>query len=145
MTMAEKILASHSGRGSVSPGEYVTAEIDVMMGNDITFPAACRNLTEIGLTNFADADKVVVCIDHRIPAMTAADAESHKVIRDYVAQFGVKHFYDAGVGIEHTVLPEKGHALPGQLIIGADSHSTTYGALGAAATGIGASELAYSM
>jgi 3-isopropylmalate/(R)-2-methylmalate dehydratase large subunit len=145
MTMAEKILASHSGRTSVSPGEYVTAEIDVMMGNDITFPAACRNLTDIGLTRFADADKVVVCIDHRIPAMTAADAESHKVIRDYVAQFGVKHFYDAGVGIEHTVLPEKGHALPGQLIIGADSHTTTYGALGAAATGMGASELAYSM
>jgi len=88
MTMAEKILASHSGRTSVSPGEYVTAETDVMMGNDITFPAACRNLTDIGLTRFADADKVVVCIDHRIPAMTAADAESHKVIRDYVASSG---------------------------------------------------------
>ena len=145
MTMAEKILASHSGRDHVSPGEYVTAEIDVMMGNDITFSDACRNLIEIGLTSFADPDKVVVCNDHRIPAMTAHDAEVHARLREYAAQFGVKHFYDAGVGIEHTVLPEKGHALPGHLIIGADSHSTTYGALGAAATGMGASELAYSM
>lgn len=145
MTMAEKILASHSGRDQVSPGEYVTAEIDVMMGNDITFCDACRNLTEIGLTEFADPDKVVVCNDHRIPATTAKDAEAHNILRDFVAQFGVKHFYDAGVGIEHAVLPEKGHAHPGHLIIGADSHTTTYGALGAAATGMGASELAYSM
>ncbi|NQV54571.1 MAG: 3-isopropylmalate dehydratase large subunit [Rhodospirillales bacterium] len=145
MTMSEKILAGHSGKDKVGPGEYVTATIDVMMGNDVTFPEACRNLNDIGLTSFADPDKVVVCVDHFIPAMTAKHAELHTQIRKYVAQFGVKHFYDAGVGIEHTVLPEKGHAHPGHLIIGADSHSTTYGALGAAATGMGASELAYSM
>jgi len=145
MTMAEKILASHAGKKSVIPGEYVTCEIDVMMGNDITFSDACRNLIGIGLTDFADPDRVVVCNDHRIPAMTTKDAEEHNQLRSYVAEFKVKHFYDAGVGIEHTVLPEKGHALPGNLIIGADSHSTTYGALGAAATGMGASELAYSM
>ena len=145
MTMAEKILASHSGREQVSPGEYVTAEIDVMMGNDITFLDACRNLDDIGLTKMADPDKVVVVVDHYIPATTAKQAESHTRIREFVAQFGIKNLYDAGAGIEHAVLPEKGHAHPGHLIVGADSHTTTYGALGAAATGMGASELAYSM
>ena len=145
MTMAEKILARAAGRTSVAPGEYLTANIDIMMGNDVGFRNACELLLDAGLKRVADPDKVVVILDHFVPAATAQQAESHRLIRGYVKDFGIRHFYDAGVGIEHTVLPEKGHAVPGRLIVGGDSHSTTYGALGAAGTGVGYSELAYAM
>lgn len=145
MTMAEKILARASGRDTVSPGEYVTAEIDAIMGHDRSFPGAYRYLEEIGLDRVADPDKIVVVVDHKVPAMTVLDAETHKIIRQYVAHLGIKNFYDAGEGICHTLMPEKGHALPGTLVVGGDSHTTTYGALGCASTGLGYSELAYAM
>jgi 3-isopropylmalate/(R)-2-methylmalate dehydratase large subunit len=145
MTMAEKILARASGRESVRPGEFVTGEVDIMMGNDITFRDAIENLLEAGLNEVADPDRVVVFLDHFIPAQNGQQAESQNKVRRYVKDFGIRHFYDVGCGIEHTVLPEKGHALPGRLIVGGDSHTTTYGALGSAATGLGYTELAYAM
>ncbi len=145
MTMAEKILARASGRRTVRPGEFVTAEIDVIMGHDRSFPKAYEYLMNIGIERVAHPDRIVVITDHRVPAMTVLDAEIQKRIRGYVSKLGIRHFYDAGEGICHTVLPEKGHALPGRLIVGGDSHTTTYGALGAASCGLGFSELAYAM
>ena len=145
MTMAEKILARASGRERVSPGEFVTANLDLVMSNDAQFPASCQALADIGLERVFDPDKIVVVVDHWVPAMSIAVAETHKKIREQVKELGIRHFYDAGAGIEHNLVPEKGHALPGDLIVGADSHSTTYGALGAASTGIGLTETAYAM
>jgi 3-isopropylmalate/(R)-2-methylmalate dehydratase large subunit len=143
MTMAEKILARASGQERVKPGDYVTATVDVIMGHDGSFRQAYETLRENGLEHIANPDKVVVVIDHRVPATNIANAEGHRRIRGYVQLQGIDNFYDAGTGICHTVLPEKGHALPGRLIVGGDSHTTTYGALGVASTGIGISELAY--
>ena len=145
MTMAEKILARASGRARVVPGEFVTAKVDLVMANDAVFPGACKALEDIGLKRVFDPDKIVVVIDHWVPANTPLIAQMHRGMRAQVKELGIRHFYDAGVGIEHKVIPEKGHALPGQLIVGSDSHSTTYGALGAASTGIGMTELAYVM
>jgi 3-isopropylmalate/(R)-2-methylmalate dehydratase large subunit len=145
MTMAEKILARASGRGRVRPGEFLTCAVDLAMANDAQFPQACKALEDIGLKRVFDPEKVVVVIDHWVPANTPMVAEMHRGIRADVKALGIRHFYDAGVGIEHKVIPEKGHALPGELIVGSDSHSTTYGALGAASTGIGLTELAYVM
>lgn len=145
MTMAEKILARASGREHVRPGEFVTAAIDLAMANDAQFPQAVKALEDVGMKRVFDRDKVVVVIDHWVPANTPITAEMHRGIRANVKELGIRHFYDAGVGIEHKLIPEKGHALPGQLIVGSDSHSTTYGALGAAAAGIGLTELAYVM
>lgn len=145
MTMAEKILARASGRKAVKPGEFVTAEIDILMGHDLSFFAGYELLMPTGYKKVWDPNKIVVVIDHAIPAPNIRVAETHRKIREYVQTQGIKNFYDAGVGICHQVLPEKGHALPGRLIVGGDSHTTTYGALGAASCGIGASELAYVM
>jgi 3-isopropylmalate/(R)-2-methylmalate dehydratase large subunit len=145
MTMAEKILARASGKARVRPGEFVTAKVDLVMANDAVFPGACKALDDAGLKKVFDPEKIVVVIDHWVPANTALIAEMHRGMRAQVKELGIRHFYDAGVGIEHNVVPEKGHALPGQLILGSDSHSTTYGALGAASTGIGMTELAYVM
>ena len=145
MTMAEKILARASGRDKVVPGEYVTATVDVIMGHDGTFPRAYELMKENGFSKIKHPEKMVVVADHRVPATNVAAAETHRKMREYVREQGIENFYDAGSGICHVVLPEKGHALPGRLIVGGDSHTTTYGALGAASTGIGSSELAYSM
>ncbi len=143
MTMAEKILARASGRERVSPGDYVTATVDVIMGHDGSFHTAYESMVANGFDHVTDPDKVVVVIDHRVPATTIANAEGHRKMRQYVQIQGINNFYDAGTGICHTVLPEKGHAVPGRLIVGGDSHTTTYGALGVASTGIGTSELTY--
>lgn len=145
MTMAEKILSRASGRSRVSPGEFLFAHLDLVMTNDAQFPGSYKALADIGLKRVFDPEKIVVVNDHWAPAMTAFVAETHKLIRQYVAELGIKHFYDVGVGIEHNVVPEKGHALPGELIVGADSHTTTYGALGTAAAGIGLTEIAFAM
>ncbi len=145
MTMAEKVLARASGRARVSPGEFVTADLDLVMSNDAQFPASCQALADIGLARVFDPDKIVVVVDHWVPATSIAVADTHLRIRERVRELGIRHFYDAGAGIEHNLVPEKGHALPGELIVGADSHSTTYGALGAASTGIGLTETAYAM
>ena len=145
MTMAEKILARASGKERVTPGEFVTAALDVIMGHDGAFPRAYELMRENGFDRICDPEKMVVVFDHNVPAKSASEAEIHHKARGYVREQGLRNFYDAGRGICHVVLPEQGHALPGRLIVGGDSHTTTYGALGAGATGIGISELAYAM
>jgi len=145
MTMAEKVLARASGRPVVVPGEFVTANIDILMGHDRSFYSGYVEMVKCGYERVWDPEKIVVATDHSVPAADIAFADRHRKIREWVKQQGIKSFYDVGEGICHQVLPEKGHALPGSLIVGGDSHTTTYGALGAAGTGIGNSEVTYVM
>ncbi|MBL7175781.1 MAG: 3-isopropylmalate dehydratase large subunit [Desulfobacteraceae bacterium] len=145
MTMAEKALARASGSDVVQAEEFVTAEIDILMGHDLSFFAGYQVMIENGYDKVWDPDKVVVIIDHAVPAPNIRYAEAHRKIREYVQSQNIENFYDTGVGVCHQVLPEKGHALPGRLIVGGDSHTTTYGALGVASCGIGISDLAYAM
>jgi len=146
MTIIEKILARASGKGQVRPDEYVTAKIDMAMMPE-AFRLLCTILTKAGLLDgnyrIWDPEKFVVIIDHRVPAASIVAAENQKISREFARKLKVKHFYDVFPGVCHQVMVEKGHVLPGALILGADSHTTTYGALNAAATGIGASEMAY--
>ncbi len=142
MTLAEKILARASGRHSVKPGEYVVANIDLAMtheGMRGVFPI----LKEAGVKKVWDPEKVVNLLDHWVPAPTVQAAEHHKRIRQAVVELGIRYAYGEKAGICHQVLPEKGHVVPADLIVGTDSHTVTYGAFGAAATGIGYSEMAY--
>jgi 3-isopropylmalate/(R)-2-methylmalate dehydratase large subunit len=140
-TMAQKILARASGKGEVKPGEYVMANVDMAMCND-QMADIQRILDDCGVKKPWNTDKVVIFIDHQIPASSVARAETHQAIRESVRKLGVKYFYD-GIGISHQLMVEKGHVVPGELITGSDSHTTTYGALGAASTGIGITEAAY--
>src|SRR4030042_5032041 len=146
MTIVEKILARASGRSKTSPDEDVTAKIDVAMMPE-NFRLIHGIINEAGIKEEAfhlwDPDKLVVVTDHRVPPTTQATAENQKLIREMAKKLGVKYFYDLFQGVCHQVMVEKGHVRPGELIVGADSHTTTYGALNAAATGIGASEMAY--
>jgi len=142
MTMAEKILARASGKEKLKPGEFVIAAIDLAMAHD-GLGAVVRILDEAGIKKIWDLDKVVSLLDHSTPAPTVQAAEIHKMIDKAVEEYSIKNFYGQRAGICHQVLPEKGWVLPGQLIVGTDSHTTTYGALGAAGTGIGFSEMAY--
>ena len=146
MTIIEKILARASGRNRVSPNEYVTAQIDVaMMPENFRLLMTILDKGGIREENFKvwDPDKLIVILDHRVPPYSVETAENQKLSREFAKRLGVKHFYDVFAGICHQVMVEKGHVLPGSLIVGADSHTTTYGALNAASTGIGASEMAY--
>ncbi|MGA3085991.1 MAG: 3-isopropylmalate dehydratase large subunit [Thermodesulfobacteriota bacterium] len=145
MTMAEKILARASKREEVSPNEFVTADLDLIMGHDLSFWVAYQAMTDTGFNQVWDPEKIVVIIDHFVPAMNVRAATAHQQTREWVKEQNIKKFYDCGVGICHQVMPEEGHTLPGSLIVGGDSHTTTYGALGAASCGIGISELAWSM
>jgi 3-isopropylmalate/(R)-2-methylmalate dehydratase large subunit len=145
LTMVEKILARASQRDTVSPNDFVTADLDVVMGHDLSFYAAYRAMTNNGFEYVWDPEKIVVIIDHFVPAMNVRSARVHQQIREWVKKQNIKNFYDCGVGICHQVLPEAGHALPGRLIVAGDSHTTTYGAFGAASCGIGVSDLAWSM
>ena len=146
MTIIEKILARASGRNRVSPNEYVTAQIDVaMMPENFRLLRTILDKGGIREENFRvwDPDKLIVILDHRVPPYSVETAQNQKRSREFAKRLGVKHFYDVFAGICHQVMVEKGHVLPGSLIVGADSHTTTYGALNAASTGIGASEMAY--
>ncbi len=146
MTIAEKILARASGRTRVEPGNYVTANIDMAMMPD-AFRLIRQVLKQAGIPEeefkLWDPERVVIVTDHRVPAYDVTTSRMQKAARDLARKLGVKHFYDIFAGVCHQVMVEKGHVLPGQLIVGADSHTTTYGALNAASTGIGASEMAY--
>jgi len=142
-TMAEKVLALASGRRRVTPGEFVTADVDLAMVHDIFATRVFALLRETGFRRVWDRSRVVAVIDHLVPAPTAAAAAVHQQMRRDVAEFGLTHFYDGGSGICHQLLPERGHARPGMLLVGTDSHTTTHGAVGAAATGIGTTEMAY--
>jgi len=141
MTMAEKILARASGKDQVKAGQYVTAKVDRMMCHD-SFPICVIALKRIGINKFYDPDRVVVIIDHYFPAPTVAMAQAQSLSRQLAEEFGVKNHLGYA-GICHQVMCEEGFVLPGNLILGTDSHTTTYGALGAASAGIGVTEMNY--
>ncbi|MFA5364877.1 MAG: homoaconitase large subunit [Candidatus Bathyarchaeia archaeon] len=143
MNIIEKILAKASNKKEAIPGEIVEANIDVAMTHDLTGPLAIKSFHEIGAKKVWDADKIVVILDHLVPASSVISAGLHKTVRDFVEEQGIKNFYDVGRGgVCHQVMPEKGHVLPGEVIVGSDSHTCTYGAFGAFATGIGSTEMA---
>ena len=141
MTFAQKVLARKAGVDRVEVGQIVEIEPDACLSHDNT-AAIAKIFAKIGVERVKDPDKFVVVLDHTVPASEEKYALNHKEIREFVARNGIERFYDVGVGICHQVLPEKGFALPGRLILGSDSHTTTYGAFGALAAGIGRSEMA---
>jgi 3-isopropylmalate/(R)-2-methylmalate dehydratase large subunit len=140
MTFAQKVLSKASGKEAY-PGDIVSAKIDLAMSHE-NAALVLRSFKEIGAKEVWDPERIVLLFDHRIPANTTKAAEGHQSVRKFVRAEGLPNFYDLREGICHQVLPEKGHVLPGMLIVGADSHTTTYGALGAFSTGIGATEMA---
>jgi 3-isopropylmalate/(R)-2-methylmalate dehydratase large subunit len=142
MTMAEKVLARVSGKENVNPGENVTAKVDQVMVHD-AFARHYRVLSEAGIEKVWDQSKIAALLDHYSPPPAVSFAEAHKLIREGVKKFRIANFYDIKAGICHQIMGEKGHIIPGELVLGSDSHSTTYGAFGAAGTGIGVSEMAY--
>ena len=144
MTLAEKILARASGRSSVKPGDYVVADIDLAMAHE-GMRGVYPVLKEAGVKKLWDPEKVVNLFDHWAPAPTVEAAKHHQTIRQAIKEYGIRYAYGENAGICHQVLPERGHVVPGDLIVGTDSHTITYGALGAAGTGIGYSEMAYVM
>ena len=145
-TITEKILAAHSGNAEVHPGQFVMAKLDLMLGNDVTAPIAISEFGKIGAERLADAGRLVLVADHGTPNKDIKTAEQCRVMREFSREQRVEHFYDVGrAGIEHALLPEEGLVAPGECIIGADSHTCTYGALGAFATGVGSTDLAVAM
>jgi len=140
-TIAEKILARASNRKEVEAGDIVEAEVDLAMSHD-NAALVSKVFGEIGAERVWDPSKIVIILDHRVPANTIKSAEGHKTIRQFVKEQGIENFHDIGEGICHQVLPEKGYVKPGMLIVGTDSHTTTHGAFGAFSTGIGATEMA---
>jgi 3-isopropylmalate/(R)-2-methylmalate dehydratase large subunit len=146
MTLAEKILAAHGGLEKVSPGQLVRAPVDLVLANDITAPIAIREFERIGVERVFDRSRVVLVADHFVPNKDIKSAEQCKLMRDFARAQQLTHYYDVGaMGIEHALLPEQGLVLPGDLVIGADSHTCTYGALGAFATGMGSTDIAAAM
>jgi len=145
MTQAERILARASGRDSVTAGEFVVGEIDLALLHDIFAAGVFDMLLDVGIDDVFDPGKTVVVVDHLVPAPTAEAAAIHQRIREHVARLGIDAFYDSGEGICHQLLPERGHIRPGSLVVGTDSHTTTYGALGAGGTGIGTSDMVYAL
>jgi len=141
MTFAQRVLAHKAGLDSVQVGQIVEIEPDVCLSHDNT-AAIAKTFAQIGVEKVRNPERFVVILDHTVPAATEKYALGHKEIREFVHKQGIEHFYDTGVGICHQVLPEKGFALPGRLILGSDSHTTTYGAFGAFSAGIGRSEMA---
>ncbi|MCD6248370.1 MAG: 3-isopropylmalate dehydratase large subunit [Hadesarchaea archaeon] len=142
MTITEKIFARAAGRDEVSPGEIVEARIDVAMIHDLTGPLVIHTFRETGAERVWDPERIVIVGDHQVPANSVEAALNHITLRKFASEQGIKYFYDIFEGICHQVVPEKGFALPGSLIVGADSHTTTYGALGCVSAGVGASDMA---
>ncbi len=140
-TIAEKVLARASELKEVAPGDYVTAKIDVAMAHELA-AYLIEPLARAGVKKIWDIDRVVMLLDHWVPAPTEKVAEMHRRIRNFAKTQGIRNWYEIGEGICHQILPEKGHVRPGELIVGTDSHTITYGAFGAAATGIGVTEMA---
>jgi 3-isopropylmalate/(R)-2-methylmalate dehydratase large subunit len=143
MTITQKILAAHSGQESVQNGQIINAKLDVVMCHDVTTPSAITMLAKEGLDRVFDPDKIVVTPDHFQPAKDIASAELHKRLDTWARRMKIRHYYPIGrAGVCHALLPEQGHILPGQVIIGGDSHTCTYGAFGAFGTGVGSTDLA---
>ena len=146
MTMTQKILANHAGLESVSAGQLVLVNVDRVLGNDITSPVAIREYEKIGVKGVYDKEKVTMVMDHFAPNKDIKAAVQCKMCRDFCDKEEIVNFYDVGrMGIEHALLPEKGLVIPGDVVIGADSHTCTYGALGAFSTGVGSTDMACGM
>ena len=143
MTITEKILAAHCGQKEVKPGQLINAKLDVIMCHDVTTPAAISMLTEKGMDRLFDNEKIVVTPDHFQPAKDIKSAELHKRLDSWCKRHKIKYYYPIGkAGVCHALLPEQGHIAPGETIIGGDSHTCTYGSLGAFSTGVGSTDLA---
>lgn len=146
MTITEKILARHAGLKEVTPGQLIMAKVDLALGNDITAPIAIAEFRKAGGKEVFDKEKVVLVADHFTPNKDIDSAEQCKFLRDFARELGIINYFEGGAaGIEHVLLPDKGLIRPGELIIGADSHTCTYGALGAFSTGVGSTDLAAAM
>ncbi len=146
MTMTQKILASHTGLAEVVPGQLIEADLDLVLGNDITTPVAVNEFKKTGVTQVFDKSKIAIVPDHFTPNKDIKAAEQCKMLREFAYEMKVENYFEIGeMGIEHCLIPEKGLAVPGDLIIGADSHTCTYGALGAFSTGVGSTDMAAGM
>jgi 3-isopropylmalate/(R)-2-methylmalate dehydratase large subunit len=145
MTLAEKILAAHCDKKNLSPGDFINVRPDLILSNDITAPIAIKEFRKLGVKKVFDPKKIVMVPDHFIPNKDIASAEQAKMLREFAQEQGVIYFECGQMGIEHVLLHEQGLVLPGDLIIGADSHTCTYGALGAFATGMGSTDIATAM
>ena len=146
MTMTQKILAAHAELESVSAGQLINARLDIVLGNDITTPVAVNEFKKAGFESVFDKDRIAIVLDHFVPNKDIKAAEQSKQCREFACEHCVSHFYDVGkMGIEHALLPEQGVVTTGDCIIGADSHTCTYGALGAFSTGVGSTDMAAGM
>ncbi len=145
MTSAEKILAAHTDRKKVTAGEFIDVRVDLILANDITAPIAIREFRRIGVNKVFDPQKVVMVPDHFVPNKDIASAAQARLMREFCHEQGARHFEVGQMGIEHVLLPEQGLVLPGDIVVGADSHTCTYGALGAFATGMGSTDIAAAM
>jgi len=146
MTMTQKILAAHAGLTEVTAGQLIEAKLDLVLGNDITAPVAINEFAKIGVDKVFDKGKIAIVPDHFTPNKDIQSAENSKALRDFSHKYGIENYFEIGeMGIEHCLIPEKGLAVPGDAIIGADSHTCTYGALGAFSTGVGSTDMACAM
>ena len=146
MTMTQKIIAAHAGLESVKAGQLISAKLDIVLGNDITTPVAVNEFKKAGFNTVFNKDKIAIVLDHFVPNKDIKAAEQSKPCREFALSHSVSHFYDVGkMGIEHALLPEQGVVTAGDCIIGADSHTCTYGALGAFSTGVGSTDMAAGM
>ena len=146
MTMTQKILAAHAGLPEVHAGDLIEAKLDIVLGNDVTTPVAIGVFEKAGFTEVFDNERIVIALDHYTPCKDIKSAELCVTAREFAKKHNIKHLYDVGtVGIEHALLPEQGIVGPGDCIIGADSHTCTYGALGAFSTGVGSTDMAAGM
>jgi len=146
MTMTQKILAKHAGLESVRAGQLIQAKLDLVLGNDITTPVAINEFESAGFEKVFDKSRIAMVMDHFAPNKDIKSATQCKQCRTFARRFDIDHFYDVGtMGIEHALLPEQGLVAPGEAVIGADSHTCTYGALGAFSTGVGSTDMAAGM
>lgn len=146
MTLTEKIFANSLGVKEIKAKELINVKVDIVLGNDITTPVAIREFEKAGMDKVFDKERVVIVLDHFVPNKDIKSAEQSKVCREFAKKHGITHFYDVGkMGIEHALLPELGIVTSGDIIVGADSHTCTYGALGAFSTGVGSTDMAYAM
>jgi len=146
MTLTEKILARHAGKEKVEPGELILARVDLALGNDITSPIAIQAVRDLGIRKVFDRERIALVPDHFTPNKDIRSAEQAKMMRDFAREYGITNYFEVGrMGIEHVLLPDEGLVVPGDLVIGADSHTCTYGALCAFSTGVGSTDLAAAM
>ena len=146
MTMTQKILAAHCGQETVKAGQLIEADLDIVLGNDITTPVAINEFEKAGFCSVYDKTRVNIVLDHFVPNKDIKSAQQSKQCREFACKHGIVNFFDVGkMGVEHALLPEQGIVTAGDCIIGADSHTCTYGAVGAFSTGVGSTDMAAGM